>query len=106
MIIPSFITVPRNLAASYFVEPSAKLFDERASRRQIGKAPSRIRLIVPNNSATVSRLKASRFMKTYDLPIQIEFQSAARNSKLDDVRKAVLVDQLFATTGLSHVARP
>ena len=61
--------VPRNLAASYFIERSAKLFDERASRCQIGKALSRICLIVPNNSATVSRLKASRFMKTYNLPV-------------------------------------
>jgi hypothetical protein len=56
-------------SASYFVKRSAKLFDERTSRCQIGKAPPRICLIVPNNSATMSRLKASRFMKTYDLPV-------------------------------------
>jgi hypothetical protein len=45
-------------------------------------------------------------MKTYDLPVQIEFQSAARNSQLDDIRIPALVDQLFATTGLNHVAPP
>jgi hypothetical protein len=89
-------------SASCFIERSAKLFEEVTSRCPIGKAPPRILLIVPNNPATVSRLKASRFMKTYDLPVQFNFQSGLRNGKLDDVRKVALVDQLFATTGLSH----
>jgi hypothetical protein len=89
-------------SASYFVECSAKLFEEGASGYQIGKAPARIRLIVSNNSPTVSWLKAPRCMKTYDLSVQFEFQSAHRNSKLDDIRIPALVDQLFATTGLSR----
>jgi hypothetical protein len=33
-------SVPRNSAASYFVERSAKLFDKGTRRRQIGKAPT------------------------------------------------------------------
>lgn len=56
-------------SASYFVERSAKLFEEGASCCQIGKAPARINLIAPDNLATVSRLNVSRFMKTYDLPV-------------------------------------
>ena len=90
---PDAFSVPRNSAASCFVERSAKLFDKGARRRQFGKAPAGIGLIVPHNPATVSRLNALRFMKTHDLPIQFDFQSGLWNSKLDDIRIPALVDQ-------------
>jgi hypothetical protein len=52
----------------------------------------KLTLIVSSNSATVSWLKVSRFMKTYDPPVQFDFQSGVRDGKLDDVRKVALVN--------------
>jgi hypothetical protein len=47
-------------------ELSTELFDEVASGRQIGKAPTVKDFLLPNNRTSVMRLNMSRLMKIYD----------------------------------------
>jgi hypothetical protein len=57
------------------VERSAKLFNEVASRPQIGKAPPTIGLIVLGDPTPMSRLNVSRLMKLHNSAAQMDFQS-------------------------------
>ncbi|MGO8925223.1 MAG: hypothetical protein ACLQF4_20065 [Xanthobacteraceae bacterium] len=73
-----------NSAASYFVERSAKLFEEGASRRQIGKAPTIIALLVSPNGASKSGRDAARLVKIDNLTVQSDVQSIRRDRHLDN----------------------
>jgi hypothetical protein len=71
-------------SASYFIERSAKLFEEGASRRQIGKAPTIKELPVSPNGASKSRRDASRLVKTDDLTVQSDIQSIRGDRDLNN----------------------
>jgi len=75
----------RPFSKSSFGKRPAKLFNEFASRPQIGKTPSRIDLVLPNNLSPMSRLNVSGFMKLDNSTAQFDLQSVGRNSKLDDI---------------------
>jgi hypothetical protein len=79
------------LVDARFVERSAKLFDEVASRPQIGKAPPTIGLIVLSDPTAMSRLNASRLMKLHNSAAQMDFQTGVRDGKLDDIGEFLLV---------------
>lgn len=77
-------SVPRNSAASYFVERSAKLFDKGTRRRQIGKAPTIIALLVSPNGAPKSGRDAARLVKIDNLTAQSDVQSIRGDRHLDN----------------------
>jgi len=72
------------LGASRFVERSAKLFDEGASRIQIGKAPTIIALLVSPNGASQSGPDAVRLVKNNNLTVQFDIQSVRGDRHLDN----------------------
>jgi hypothetical protein len=72
-------------------ELSTELFDEVASRCQIGKAPTIKGLMLPNNRLSVMWLNMSRLMKIYDPAAQCDIQSVAADGKLHDVWVLVLI---------------
>jgi hypothetical protein len=88
-------------ALSRVSKPSAKLFDERVSRHQIGKAPAIIDLVLPKSSASMSRLNVSRLMKLNDPAAQFDIQSVDIDGKLDDVGIFALIGQRPAATRLT-----
>ena len=81
-----------NLVDALFVERSAKLFNEVASRAQIGKAPSTIGLIVLSDPTPMSRVNVPRLVKLHDSAAQLDFQLAVWDSKLDDIGIFFLVE--------------
>ena len=97
---------------SKFVERSAKLFDEGASRSRVGKAPAIIGFAVLQNCTSMSRLNASRFVELYNLAVQRNIQSGSRDRDLNEIRVCSLVSCYFAGTedpvlrGRFHVTVP
>ena len=96
---------------SKFVERSAKLFDEGASRSRVGKAPAIIGFAVLQNCTSMSRLNASRFVELYNLAVQRNIQSGSRDRDLNEIRVCSLVGYYFGTDdpvlrGRFHVTVP
>jgi hypothetical protein len=90
---------PRGASAIRFVERSAKLFDEVASHRRIGKAPAIIGFAFLQDYTPVPRLDVSRIVKIDDSTTQSNIQPFLTDSKLDDVRVFPLIHYR-----LSHIA--
>jgi hypothetical protein len=75
----------------------AKLFSKSASRLQVGKAPSTICAAGLSKASSVSRLNASRIVKTQNAAVQLKIQSFAVDSELYDVWVPNLIyDRLFS----------
>jgi hypothetical protein len=92
------------LAASLIAplaELSTELFDEVASRCQIGKAPAVKDLLLPNNRTSVMRLNMSRLMKIYDPAAHCDIQSVGGDGKLYDVWVLALIRHRLGTTKLN-----
>jgi hypothetical protein len=90
-------------AGARFVERSAKVFEEVASRAQIGKAPPTVGLVVLSNPTPMSRPNMSRLMKVHNLAAQFDFQPVFRDSKLDNIRVFFLICQRLSATVFNHV---
>ena len=71
--------------------PAAELFDKGESRHQIGKAPPIIVFAAPQNYASMSQLKVSRFVELDDLTVQRNVQSSNRDRDLNVIRVRSLV---------------
>src|SRR6516165_1470163 len=93
-------------SASCFLQRSAELFDKRASRLQIGKAPTIVGFAFSsrNCTASVSRLNVPRLVKIYDPTAQTDIQPVARNGKLNDVGVFALVCASLPARNLTHDA--
>jgi hypothetical protein len=95
---PRLIACEQQFSKPGFGQGTAKLFNEVASRPQIGKAPPRIRLVPPNNLTAMPRL---------DNPtVEFELQTVGSKSKFDDVRVFSLVRQHFRFRKLAHIPAP
>ena len=82
------------------MERSAKLFAKGASRRQIGKTPAIINLVVPWNCTSVSQLNVSRFVELDDLTAQHNIQSRSRDRDSNLIRVCSLVCDRFTDMAL------
>jgi ABC transporter substrate binding protein len=89
LLVRSF--APHRASGFRFVERSAKLFDEGASRRQIGKAPAIISFAFPQNYSPMPRLDASRTVKVHYSTTQSNVQAFRTNSKFNDVKVFPLI---------------
>jgi hypothetical protein len=103
---PRLIACEQQFSKPGFGQGTAKLFNEVASRPQIGKAPPRIRLVPPNNLTAMPRLNVSALMKFDNPTVEFELQSVGSKSKFDDVRVFSLVRQHFRFRKLAHIPAP
>jgi len=81
------------LSAGCFVEHSAKLFGERASRRQIGKTPTIMVLLISRNGTAKVERDAPRLVKIYNLTVQFDIQSIRGDGYLDNKGIFLLVGE-------------
>jgi len=98
--------VSRRLSTGRFSKRATKLFNEGASRGQVGEAPAKIGLVLPWCGAAMVRLNAPRLVELHDPATERDIQSLATHDKLDDVSVLSLVRQRFTDPiPLAHVRR-